>query len=70
VRGSELVGRRCFSSTVHGTETGRSPKGKARDGETDEECALREVEEETGSVAASSASSRHLSTLTERSAPR
>lgn len=24
------------------------PKGKARDGETDEECALREVEEETG----------------------
>jgi 8-oxo-dGTP pyrophosphatase MutT (NUDIX family) len=24
------------------------PKGKARDGETDEACALREVEEETG----------------------
>jgi ADP-ribose pyrophosphatase YjhB (NUDIX family) len=24
------------------------PKGKARDGETDEDCALREVEEETG----------------------
>jgi 8-oxo-dGTP diphosphatase len=24
------------------------PKGKAKDGETDEECALREVEEETG----------------------
>jgi 8-oxo-dGTP pyrophosphatase MutT (NUDIX family) len=24
------------------------PKGKAEDGETDEECALREVEEETG----------------------
>jgi 8-oxo-dGTP diphosphatase len=26
------------------------PKGKANDGETDEECALREVEEETGFV--------------------
>jgi 8-oxo-dGTP diphosphatase len=26
------------------------PKGKAEDGETDEECALREVEEETGLV--------------------
>ena len=39
---------RCSSSTVRRTTTGRFPKGKLERGETDEECALREVEEETG----------------------
>ena len=44
--GSE--GPRCSSSTARPTTTGRSRRAKLERGETEEECALREVEEETG----------------------
>ena len=39
---------RCSSSTGPATTTGRYPKGKCDGGESDEDCALREVQEETG----------------------
>ena len=41
---------RCCSSTDRSTTTGRSRKGRSKQGESDEECAVREVEEETGLV--------------------
>ena len=42
------------------------PKGKAEDGETDEECALREVVEETGLRCELGARSARRSTSTRR----
>ena len=39
---------RCSSSTGRAYDDWSFPKGKAEPGESDEECALREVEEETG----------------------
>ena len=46
--GRQQTGPRCSSSIARRTTTGRFPKGKLERGETEEECALREVEEETG----------------------
>ena len=47
---SEAAGTAATVLVVHrpGTTTGRFPKGKAEPGESDEDCAVREVEEETG----------------------
>ena len=41
-------GKEVLSSIGRSTTTGRSRKGRSRTGETEEECAVREVEEETG----------------------